>query len=71
MGHAVEKQYSNEQVRERLLEFWGANYKPSWVVLSDEIGLTYTYVLDFKNGTKEIGQEALERIVKFLDEAEK
>ena len=63
--------YTNEQVREMLEDFRANHFNPTYVVLAKEIGLAYTYLVNFKNGDKEMGQEGLERVVRFIEEQEK
>jgi len=63
--------YSNEQVRKMLRDFRANHFNPSYAELSREIGITYTYLVAFKNGTREMGQEALERVSSFIEEQEK
>lgn len=62
--------YTNEQVRKRLISFRANHFNPSYAELSREIGITYTYLVAFKNGKRDMGQEALERVAHFIEENE-
>lgn len=60
--------YTNDQVR-KMLESWReANFNPSYVVIAERTGLTYTYVVGWKNKDRNMGQRALNRIVDFIIE---
>ena len=60
--------YSNDQVRE-MLESWRArNFNASYVVIAERTGLTYSYVVGWKNKDRNMGQKALNRIVDFINE---
>lgn len=59
-------QYSQDKVREMLDDFRERHFEPSWKRMADEIGMQYTYLTDFKAGTRDVGQKTLEKIVDFI-----
>lgn len=62
------KYYENDEVRE-MLEKWRAdNFNPSYSTIARVIGITYTYLMDWKNETRDMGQETLNKIVNFVNE---
>lgn len=63
--------YTNNQTRAMLEEFWEKNYQPKYTVLAKEMGVTYTYLMDFKNGGRDLGAETLNKIINFIEENNK
>lgn len=63
----VNKEYSNDEVREMLEEFRAEKWNPKYSMLADGIGINYQYLINWKNGDKEMGRDALNRIVTFIE----
>lgn len=66
--HAI---YENDQVRKMLEQFREDNFKPSYVMLAGEIDLAYTYIMDWKDGRKDMGQDGLTKVVTFIEKNSK
>lgn len=62
------KHYENDEVREMLEEWRADNFNPNYNTVAKVIPITYTYLMDWKNGTKDMGQESLSKIVNFIEE---
>lgn len=60
--------YSNDQVRDMLEDWREKNFNPSYVVIAERTGLTYSYVVGWKNKDRKMGQRALNKIVNFIIE---
>lgn len=58
--------YSQDKVREMLEDFHEKHFEPSWKRVAEEIGIRYTYFMDFRAGTRNVGPETLEKIVDFI-----
>lgn len=63
-----EKLYTQKEVLIRMSDFRKDNFSPSWNKLAEEIGITYSYLVDWKNHKARLGQNSLNRIVEFLEE---
>ena len=62
------KYYENDEVR-KMLENWRAdNFSPSYKTIAKAIGITYTYLMDWKSETRDMGQKALNKIANFINE---
>lgn len=61
------KYYTNEEVREMLEEWRAERFNPDYKLIAKLTGITYTYVIDWKNETRDMGQESLSKIVEFIE----
>ncbi len=66
----IDTQYTNKEVRELLEEFRETHFNPNYNYLAKEIGVAYTYLIEFKNEKRVMGQESLGKIVDYIQENE-
>lgn len=58
----------NDKLRKEFNEYMKGDMAPSLIKLHKIIGLTYTYIIDWQKERKDLGESALNKIDKFLNE---
>lgn len=58
----------NERLRTEFKEYLETYFYPRVSLIAKHIGVNYTYLIDFKQGRKEAGDELLNKVEQFLKE---
>lgn len=58
---------NNDSIRRKFNNYYEEFNHPSMNICADKIGITRAYLVDFKNGKRNVGPEVLKKISNFVD----